>query len=156
MDDPQNETPPPVSHPVNEDGVPVAAETTKVCPACQSMLSDGTIENRSVLYCTKCGGVLVSIAKFLPLVEYLRAVWGSTGANIEPRDNADADRHFTCPLCDRTMMGHPYGGPGNVNIDTCERCSVIWLDRNELRRIAMAPDHYSLYSKYDPGGGLRG
>ena len=38
------------------------------------------------------------------------------------------------------MIGHPYGGPGNVNIDTCERCSVIWLDRNELRRIALAPD----------------
>jgi Zn-finger nucleic acid-binding protein len=51
------------------------------------------------------------------------------------------------------MMGHPYGGPGNVNIDTCERCSVIWLDRNELRRIVLAPDRSSLYSKGDYGGG---
>ena len=33
-----------------------------------------------------------------------------------------------------------YGGPGNVVIDTCERCLVNWLDPGELRRIAIAPD----------------
>jgi Zn-finger nucleic acid-binding protein len=106
-----------------------------------------------VRYCTQCRGLLVLIFNFLPLVEYMRTVWRSTGASIEPRDNADADRKFTCPLCRGTMMGHPYGGPGNVNIDTCERCSVIWLDRNELRRIVLAPDRSSLYSKGDYGGG---
>jgi Zn-finger nucleic acid-binding protein len=38
------------------------------------------------------------------------------------------------------MLAHPYGGPGNLTIDTCERCGVNWLDPGELRRIAMAPD----------------
>ena len=131
------------------DGVEVAAETTKVCPGCQALLSDGTIQNRSLLYCTKCRGVLVSLEKFLPLVEFLRALRRPTGSELQPRDNSDADRHFRCPMCDRTMIGHPYGGPGNVNIDTCEPCSVIWLDRNELDRIVMAPDHYPIYSRYD-------
>src|SRR5579864_5568246 len=144
MDEPQSPAPP-----VNEDDVQVTAETTHVCPVCQANLFDATIENRSVRYCTKCRGLLVSIDKFLPLVEYLRALWHPSGANIEPRDNADADRNLTCPQCYGTMSGHPYGGPGNVNIDTCERCAVIWLDRNELRRIVLAPDHTSLYSSYD-------
>lgn len=143
----------PASPAPNEEDVVVGAETTHVCPACQALLSDATIENRSVRYCTKCRGLLVLIFNFLPLVEYMRTVWRSTGANIQPRDNSDADRQLTCPLCFGTMIGHPYGGPGNVNIDTCERCSVIWLDRNELRRIVLAPDHYSLYSKGDPSGG---
>ena len=40
------------------------------------------------------------------------------------------------------MDAHQYGGPGNVDIDTCEPCSVHWLDRGELRRIALAPDHH--------------
>jgi Zn-finger nucleic acid-binding protein len=53
------------------------------------------------------------------------------------------------------MIGYPYGGPGNVNLDSCERCSVIWLDRNELRRIALAPDNTSLYSRGDYGDGLQ-
>ena len=134
---------------VNEDDVLVASETIKVCPACEALLSDATIEGRPVLYCTKCRGLLIPIGDFLPLVEFLRALRGPTESSLQPRDNSDADRHFTCPQCDKTMIGHPYGGPGNVNIDTCEPCSVIWLDHDELQRIVMAPDHYSLYSKHD-------
>jgi Zn-finger nucleic acid-binding protein len=91
---------------------------------------------------------------FLPLVEYMRRVAFDRSQHSAP-DNADADRKFACPLCGATMMGHPYGGPGNVNIDTCERCSVLWLDRNELRRVVLAPDHSSLYSKGDYGGESR-
>ncbi|HSP68738.1 MAG TPA: zf-TFIIB domain-containing protein [Bryobacteraceae bacterium] len=159
MDDPQDpvtpEARPAANTLVNEDGVLAGAETTYACPSCQALLSDATMENRSLRYCTKCGGMLVLIFNFLPLVEYMRTVWRSTGANIQPRDNADADRKFTCPLCLRTMTGHPYGGPGNVNIDTCEPCGVVWLDRNELRRIVLAPDASSLYSKGDYGGGPR-
>jgi Zn-finger nucleic acid-binding protein len=151
MDEPQD----PATRAPNEDDVVVGAETTHVCPACQANLFDATIENRSVRYCTKCRGLLVLIFNFLPLVEYMRTVWRSTGASIQPRDNSDADRHLSCPLCGNTMTGHPYGGPGNVNIDTCERCSVIWLDRDELRRVVLAPDHSSLYSKGDYGGDSR-
>jgi Zn-finger nucleic acid-binding protein len=151
MDEPQD----PATRAPNEDDVVVGAETTHVCPACQANLFDATIENRSVRYCTKCRGLLVLIFNFLPLVEYMRTVWRSTGASIQPRDNSDADRHLSCPVCGNTMTGHPYGGPGNVNIDTCERCSVIWLDRDELRRVVLAPDHSSLYSKGDYGGDSR-
>jgi Zn-finger nucleic acid-binding protein len=43
------------------------------------------------------------------------------------------------------MDTHPYGGPGNVIIDTCENCSVNWLDHGELQRIVRAPDsHYAI------------
>ena len=149
MDEPQD----PATPAPNEDDVVVGAATTHVCPACQANLFDATIENRSVRYCTKCRGLLVLIFNFLPLVEYMRTVWRSTGASIQPRDNSDADRNLSCPLCGNTMTGHPYGGPGNVNIDTCERCSVIWLDRDELRRVVLAPDRSSLYSRGDYSGG---
>jgi Zn-finger nucleic acid-binding protein len=151
MDDPESTAPLPPQ--ANEDDVLVGAETTHVCPVCQANLFDATIENRSVRYCTKCRGLLVLIFNFLPLVEYMRTVWRSTGANIQPRDNSDADRHLDCPLCGKIMIGYPYGGPGNVNLDSCERCSVIWLDRDELRRIVLAPDRSSLYSRGDYSGG---
>jgi Zn-finger nucleic acid-binding protein len=131
----------------NQDGVEVSAESTNVCPACQALLSDGTIQGKAVLYCTKCRGLLISIDRFLPLVEFLRALSQPTGSDVQPRDNSDADRKLECPMCGNTMIGHPYGGPGNVNIDTCEACSVIWLDRSELQRIVMAPDHHPVYSR---------
>ena len=131
----------------NEDGVQIAGETANVCPICQTMLSDGIIQNRAVHYCTRCRGFLIPVTNFLPLVEFLRALHRPTGSNIQPRDNSDADRNFACPICGKTMTAHPYGGPGNVNIDTCESCSVIWRDHDELQRIVMAPDYSSLYSR---------
>jgi len=129
------------------DNVEVGSETTNTCPGCQAMLSDGAIQGKAVLYCAKCRGLLVSIDKFLPVIEFLRALASPTGSDIQPRDNSDADRKFPCPMCGKTMTGHPYGGPGNVNIDTCEPCSVIWLDHDELQRIVMAPDAAPLYSR---------
>ena len=38
------------------------------------------------------------------------------------------------------MEAHSYCGPGNVVIDSCESCSLNWLDHGELARIAQAPD----------------
>jgi len=137
------------------DEIQVGAETTQVCPSCQTLLSDANIQNQAVLHCTKCGGVLVSLNKFLPLVEFLRALHRPTESSLAPRDDSDADRHLACPQCGKEMIGHPYGGPGNVNIDTCERCSLIWLDRKELERIVLAPDHQPVYSGYGSGSRAR-
>ena len=38
------------------------------------------------------------------------------------------------------MEAHLYAGPGNVVIDSCEECCMIWLDRGEAKRIASAAD----------------
>jgi Zn-finger nucleic acid-binding protein len=38
------------------------------------------------------------------------------------------------------MDTHPYCGPANIIIDTCERCGVNWLDYGELDRIVRAPE----------------
>src|SRR3954468_4926077 len=99
---------------VNEDDVQACSETTNACPVCQALLSGGNIEGRPVLYCTKCRGLLVSIDRFLPLIEILRALRTPTALSLEPRDDSDADRRLACPMCGKTMTGHPYGGPGNV------------------------------------------
>jgi Zn-finger nucleic acid-binding protein len=37
------------------------------------------------------------------------------------------------------MSTHPYYGPGNVVVDNCGRCDVIWLDCGELAIIRDAP-----------------
>ena len=38
------------------------------------------------------------------------------------------------------MDEHLYGGGGNVDVDSCESCNVLWVDRGELSRIVAAPD----------------
>ena len=37
------------------------------------------------------------------------------------------------------METHPYYGPGNVIIDSCTGCDLVWLDFGELAQIADAP-----------------
>jgi hypothetical protein len=37
------------------------------------------------------------------------------------------------------METHPYFGPGNVVIDSCAGCELIWLDFGELKQIVAAP-----------------
>jgi hypothetical protein len=37
------------------------------------------------------------------------------------------------------MDVHPYFGPGNVIIDTCGTCDLVWLDFGELKQIEDAP-----------------
>jgi hypothetical protein len=37
------------------------------------------------------------------------------------------------------MDVHPYFGPGNVIIDTCGKCDLVWLDFGELKQIEEAP-----------------
>ena len=37
------------------------------------------------------------------------------------------------------MDVHPYYGPGNVIIDTCGKCHLVWLDFGELKQIGDVP-----------------
>jgi Zn-finger nucleic acid-binding protein/DNA-directed RNA polymerase subunit RPC12/RpoP len=136
--------------PVDEDGVQIAGPTSHRCPTCGDNLADGLIERAPVLYCQACHGMLISIEKFLPLIEHLRALRDRPAAFLSQRGEEDAGRSLACPMCGQPMNTHPYGGGGNVNIETCETCSRIWLDRHELRRIVVAADPLPLYSKYDP------
>jgi Zn-finger nucleic acid-binding protein len=133
---------------MDEDGVQVVGPTSKKCPVCQAALSDGLIEGRAVLYCTQCRGMLIAMDTFPSLIDDLRSHRERSPELAQRRDEADSARHLHCPQCSSEMDGHPYGGPGNVNIDSCETCSVIWLDRHELRKIVVAPDHEPLYLRY--------
>jgi hypothetical protein len=72
------------------------------------------------------------------LIEARRA--GVTAAVQTPPDHADMKRAIKCPRCHRRMDTHSYAGPGNVIVDSCGDCFLIWLDRGELTRIAHAPD----------------
>jgi Zn-finger nucleic acid-binding protein len=138
--------------PMDDDGVQILSGTALPCPTCiQSRLADALMERQPLQYCPQCRGMLISLERFLPLVETLRGCQDRPAAYLSPRTNRDAGRTLACPLCEHAMQNHPYGGGGNVHIETCEACSMIWLDASELRRIVVAPDPRPVYSNYDAG-----
>jgi Zn-finger nucleic acid-binding protein len=137
-----------------DDGVSVTtASEGRACPICNLALMQATIGRAPLLYCTKCDGMLVAMEQFETLIAASRAL---PGGPVPPRpaNPADLQRRIACPQCRHSMEAHFYGGPGNVVIDTCENCSLNWLDHGELARIAHAPvSDFAAESNAIPDGG---
>jgi len=134
----------------DEDGALVLKPTSHTCPACNQPLSEASIERQEMLYCTSCHGMLIEMEKFLSLLGILREHRYWSRSSQSPRAS-DPSRIVHCPLCAGEMDEHPYGGGGNVVVDSCEPCGVLWLDRGELSRIVAAPDRDPVveFASYD-------
>jgi Zn-finger nucleic acid-binding protein len=126
--------------PKDDDGVRVLGEqSTQACPVCKVPLVSAALVKIRILYCNTCHGMLIPMASFQQLVDELQSV--GTGTMPQPAaDATDLDRKIDCPQCSHRMDTHRYAGPGNVIIDSCENCSLNWLDRGELMHIVHAPD----------------
>ena len=122
------------------DYVELLSETSNLCPICSTPLSTSRLEGHPLLCCGRCFGMLVEMKRFVTIIDAVRAREERTLRTALPRRQNPADRLINCPTCGQPMLGHIYAGPGNVVIDSCERCQVNWLDSGELRRIAVAPD----------------
>ena len=134
--------------PAGDEGVLAIGQVSEKCPVCHAELWDGSLETYSVLLCRGCGGLLVRMDDLMPLVEALRGRRDAPVRAGRMRSSEDLERHLACPKCGRAMESYPYGGAGNVNVDGCERCSVVWFDRGELRRIASAADYTPIYLEH--------
>jgi Zn-finger nucleic acid-binding protein len=125
----------------NPDGVRVLDEPADArCPRCDVALVHASVGGERVLYCQKCHGLLISMGAFPVVIEQLRSARPSSEYTGQQPEWGDLQRRTLCPQCGRQMDTHPYGGPGNVILDTCESCEVNWLDYGELQRIVRAPD----------------
>ncbi len=128
-----------------DDSVEVSAEQpdpgslTKACPICSVPLVQASIAKSLVLYCTQCHGLLLHMPVLQSLIEALRANRDKPAVQTPP-DLGDLKLTIQCPQCHKRMETHFYAGPGNVIVDSCGDCFLIWLDRGELTRIAHAPD----------------
>lgn len=109
------------------------------CPVCHVALMAGAIDGRSMTHCDRCRGILVSSDDFFQIVRARRAVFDGPPAAPRRLDHGELRRSVPCPACSRSMEVHPYYGPGNVVIDSCRPCRLIWLDHGEMASIERAP-----------------
>ena len=131
----------------NADGVRVLGVDAGIaCPICAVSLVHASVARERIFYCQRCRGMLISMNVFTEIVADLRSRREITADAANPPDWKDLDRRIHCPKCRATMDTHPYMGPGNIIIDTCEPCVVNWLDYGELDRVVRAPDPAVPYS----------
>lgn len=126
-------------HP-SEDGVRVlGTDTGWRCPACGGDLVTSAAAGAQTLSCERCRGLLVPQGSFAVVVRELRSRARTPAKAVRPLNRAELERKLYCPRCQRKMDTHPYAGPGNIVIDLCTRCTLIWLDSGELAQIRDAP-----------------
>jgi Zn-finger nucleic acid-binding protein len=124
----------------DQQGVRVLEEKSEYhCPLCQEQLAHANVEKSPLHYCPRCRGFLIKRVVFYNLVRELRFQAKANPAPPVPYDPGQLQRQVNCPICQRKMETYPYAGPGNVVIDGCGFCDVLWLDVNELPRIVHAP-----------------
>jgi Zn-finger nucleic acid-binding protein len=125
----------------DDDGVRVLGDpTSEPCPICNVSLVNAAIAKIRIPYCTQCRGMLIPMPALPALIDELQAVQSGGALPQPPADAHDLERRINCPQCHHRMDTHLYAGPGNVVVDSCEDCSLIWLDRGELTHIVRAPD----------------
>jgi Zn-finger nucleic acid-binding protein len=125
-----------------DDGIRVLGEDSepRACAVCAKPLASALLdESHPVRYCRNCRGVLLARASFATVVQRRRAWATDPPGPAIPLDRAHLERKVTCPVCGNRMETHPYFGPGNVVIDSCAGCELIWLDFGELKQIVAAP-----------------
>ena len=126
----------------NDQGVKVLADAAGPlpCPACQQHLATATLDgSHAIHYCRNCRGILFARGSFGDVVRMRRAWASGPPTDPVPVRSDELKRIATCPSCKNRMATYPYYGPGNVVIDTCDACNVVWLDFGELKQIVDAP-----------------
>lgn len=126
-----------------DEGVRVLEREPSVeqrCGVCKVALATAVLDDGfSARYCERCRGVLLPRQHFAEVVEK-RRWWARTPpAPPVPLDQRELARTIKCPGCAHPMLTHPYYGPGNVVLDTCSQCDLVWLDFRELTQITSAP-----------------
>jgi Zn-finger nucleic acid-binding protein len=125
----------------NLDGVRSLHEVAEglSCPVCRGPLVYAALDWVRGYHCEKCKGVLMNRILLGDLIDYRRARAKGPSAPPIPLNQAELKRNVICPRCGQKMETHPYYGPGNIVIDTCGSCNLIWLDFGELRQVVDAP-----------------
>jgi len=123
-----------------EDGVRATGEHGHQCPVCRQALVRATLDDRDhIEFCERCKGLLMDRRVFDLRLTARRRSAQTPSIVPAPADRGELQRHVTCPNCAQKMLTDWYYGPGNIIIDTCPACDLLWLDAGELRRAVDAP-----------------
>jgi Zn-finger nucleic acid-binding protein len=128
--------------PIDADGIRIVGRTADAlrCPVCNAGMDQAVLDtDYPVAFCGRCRGVLLPRLTFARVVNNRRAWETDPPVQPPPLDRRALDRKLACPSCGQPFMTYPYSGPGNVVIDNCAKCDLIWLDFGEMRQIVDAP-----------------
>lgn len=122
------------------DGLRMLDDRGHGCPVCEQPLTRAVLDDREhIEVCQRCKGSLMPLRTFSETLTARRRAAQTPVVTPAPADRAELHRRVDCPQCRTTMIVDWYYGPGNIVIDTCPACSLVWLDAGEMKRAIDAP-----------------
>jgi len=110
------------------------------CPLCREPLNLVTYADFFRGYqCPHCQGLLFNRTAFREAIEFRRSRTTQAPEPYSRFEAAELERRTFCPVCESEMETFQYNGPGNIIIDTCHPCDLIWLDYGEIQKVVNAP-----------------
>ena len=114
-----------------------------LCPACKSTLEHKEYHGIILDRCPKCKGVWFDYTE----LENFITVYNQRHPEL-PYDSIELHRKSTdpsklneairfCPRCEIDLRKSNYAMDSNIIIDRCRTCEGIWLDRAEVKRLAI-------------------
>ncbi|PKO12882.1 MAG: hypothetical protein CVU39_22360 [Chloroflexi bacterium HGW-Chloroflexi-10] len=120
----------------NQDEVALLDEISPyACPKCNEPLVAAIVKNIRIFSCANCRGNLIDQSKILPLLRRANLFESISQDLNDSQNNSELTRTAVCPSCQKLMDVYPYGGSGNIIIQGCSQCLLVWLDFGELSRI---------------------
>lgn len=127
---------------VEADGIRIVGQSADPpkCPVCTVGMAHALLDDEHPIdFCGRCRGILLPRTSFALVTQRRRAWATSPPVAPSPVDRDELRRRLACPTCGRTFDTYMHSGPGNVIIDNCAACDVIWLDFGEMRQMVDAP-----------------
>ena len=85
-----------------------------------------------ISFCLSCRGMFLSPDQLNAILESQ----DTTSTNEPPKSHrGERFTDFSCPTCDQPFERSTFGKILKTQIDTCEVCKYIWMDKGELERI---------------------
>ncbi len=123
----------------DRDGVTwLEGESTWLCPVCRTRLVKARVEGIEIAACPKCRGNLIEQPRMYFILKFATLAETFDLRLPGPPDDAERQRRIKCPGCRQTMETYLYGGSGNIFVQSCNACKLIWLDHGELGKIIRA------------------
>ena len=112
----------------------------RICPACNVALEPEDYEGFRLLRCPQCHGHLVELSRFEAIRSLARKPLSELESEALNDFSGDTPEPIRCPRCRRPMDKRPLPVPnvGNLHLDACRDCLLVWLDGGELALAQLA------------------
>ena len=107
------------------------------CPRCETAMTVIQMEGVEIEHCENCGGICLDYGELDMVADDMTGSLEYSTLTDDKLETNDGRLLIACPKCavSPAMRKIEFLGVGDIVLDRCDSCGVIWLDKDELDQI---------------------